>query len=291
MRTVFSSHADVCHAFAQNDQDYGRGSNVYFDDGVLYSYGRHFAMAAFDKKDSNLVYFTTRGYSPSTSKHLSIARSALSHYDKIYCYDPEKARDGNHRDNLDNFEARAKWVAQSLPRSRKPEIYLNEIASIRSEFEAYIEHFKIAKKHYKNFVYLFIQSKDGGTEATEKERKAQARERKRQEKLLKKQHEEQVAMFRNFEREMVTTNLGLSFLRYNAETERIETSQRVHIPLETARRFYSWIKKTVAEGGCTDCEEKILQYKVTSVDDKFLQVGCHKIRYSEVLELGKQLFE
>ena len=291
MRTRLSSHSEVCHVFAARQQEYGAASRVFFEGDVLYSYGRHFPMAAFSNKGSNVVYFTTRGYSSSTSKHLSYARSALSHFDIIYCYDPFSAREGNHSKNLEDFENRAKYPAQKLVRARKPEIYLSEIASIRAEFEAYVEHFKIAKKYYKKFVYLFIQSKEGGTEATEKERKAIEREKRRREKQARIDNAAEIEEFMNFERARIYTRIGIDYLRYNPTNEMIETSQAVRIDKSEAERLYKWVLRTIEQGGCTGCNEIVDgMYKVSSVSKEFFTVGCHTIPMSEVYRVGKQLF-
>lgn len=77
MRKVFSNHHEVCHVWAQQKQSEGKASRIFFEDKSIYSYGRHFEMARF--VDANTVFITTRGYSASTSKHLSLVRGAVSH--------------------------------------------------------------------------------------------------------------------------------------------------------------------------------------------------------------------
>lgn len=75
MKTVFSNYM-VAHVWAQQTQSEGRGSNFYFRDATIYSYGPHFPVASFVK---GRVLFNSGSYSVSTSKHIGYARNALSH--------------------------------------------------------------------------------------------------------------------------------------------------------------------------------------------------------------------
>lgn len=81
MKTVFSNQ-ELFHIYASGTQSHGRSSNgnVYFESGVLYSYGKHFPIA-LEYGDKYL--FTNDSYSVTTSKHVSQARSALRHRDCI----------------------------------------------------------------------------------------------------------------------------------------------------------------------------------------------------------------
>jgi len=81
MKTVFSNQ-ELFHIYASGTQSHGRSSNgnVYFENGVLYSYGKHFPIA-MEYGDKYL--FTNDSYSVTTSKHVSQARSALRHRDCI----------------------------------------------------------------------------------------------------------------------------------------------------------------------------------------------------------------
>lgn len=292
MRKVFSSHSEVCHVFASRSQDEGRASNVFFEGDTLYSYGYHFPMATFSE-NGQTVYFTTQGYSVSTSKHLGYARSALSHFDFIYCYDPKAARDGRHAKNLQNFNDLAKEQAYKLRNARKPEIYLNEIAYLRGQFETYCEHFKIkqTKKLIKSLPYLFIESKEGGQKATEKEARAMERARKEQAKREAARHAEELAEFKAFERQRMYSRNGFDYLRFNKVTNVIETSQGMRIEIEEAERVYKLVQVAIERGGCTNCGRVDDRYIIKSISSEFLVVGCHNIPISEVLTVGKELFE
>lgn len=82
MKKVFGSHNQLAHVWAQQNapEGYSSDKRMFFDGPTLYSYGRHYAIAMFstDKKGNPVVLFNSSGYSPSTGKHTSIARRAVS---------------------------------------------------------------------------------------------------------------------------------------------------------------------------------------------------------------------
>ena len=292
MKKVFSSNSEVCHVFASQTQDEGRSHTVFFEDGVLYSYGRHFPMAVFSE-DNKTVYFTTRSYSSSTSQHLGYAGHALNHFPKVYCFDPEQAKKGYHSGNLKNFNQMAKGSAMKLRNAHKPEIYLNQIAGQKQSFTKYCEHFKIrlTKKLQNKLPHLFIESKDGGKIATEKEVRAIAKENKERIKREAQQHAIELKDFRNFECLRMYNRNGFDYLRYNKERNKIETSQGITIDTIEAKRVYKLVLASIDRGGCTDCGTIDNIYKINSVSSEFLVVGCHNIPISEVVSIGQLLFK
>ncbi len=81
MKTVFDNSM-TAHVWAQNSQYEGRShnGNFYFEDRVIYSYGRHFPIArhTFTKQGKPCVLFTTDHYSSSTSQHMNCVSGALN---------------------------------------------------------------------------------------------------------------------------------------------------------------------------------------------------------------------
>lgn len=113
--TIMTNY-EICKAFAAGKKnsyvsDY---SNIFFegDDAarVLYSYGHHFPIA---KIEGGVCYFTTRGYSHSTAKHINLAESALSGYKKIYCPVP-----GNSRESFKYWEKDLQGLERELITAR-----------------------------------------------------------------------------------------------------------------------------------------------------------------------------
>jgi len=82
-RTVFGTHANLAHTWAQQSFSVGYSADrrMYFEGDTIYSYGRHYPMARFtsliDAKGRRIVLFKDDGYSVSTAKHRNHTSSAL----------------------------------------------------------------------------------------------------------------------------------------------------------------------------------------------------------------------
>lgn len=303
MKTVLNK-SDVAHYWAHQRQDNGRvsGGNFYFEGKTIYSYGSHFPIATL--QDDNKVLMTTRGYSNTTSKHLYAVRSAISHKTIIWCYDPNQASDGIHSQNINHFEAVAKESAMKLPKSKKPEIYLSEIAGQKRLLMDYVEHFKLKPKAYKHLHYINIVTKDGAIIATEKEHKQILKDKKEREKAnalrIAAQIEKEettllewrkfTGQFKNAQVKPYIYALTGTFLRFNKASQQVETSKNIQIPVKMSERFYKWLKHQLTKGGCNgECEHKILGYDVDHVNSEGIKVGCHDVSWTEINAMAKKL--
>ncbi len=79
MKTVFSSNAQLSHAWANQTQETGKGSNMYFNGNVIYSYGSHYEIAQIViTPNGQRVYFVnSNGYSNTTAKHTNHVWKAI----------------------------------------------------------------------------------------------------------------------------------------------------------------------------------------------------------------------
>ena len=80
-KTVFGSHSQTAHIWAQGRHSQGRASDgrMFFRGRVLYSYGTHFALGIVilgAQGEPVLTLLNDSGYSPSTGKHKGHARQA-----------------------------------------------------------------------------------------------------------------------------------------------------------------------------------------------------------------------
>lgn len=296
------SESTVSHLWAHQTQTEARNARntFYFHGDTIYSYGGHFPIAIHYK---DKVLFTTRTYSNTTAGHKYAVKSVVSHKDIIYCLNVKDAKGGDHGANLQDFNNEAKNIAFKLATARKPEIYLNQILEQKKLFETYIEFFKIKVNGPKKYPYLFIVSKDGSQKATEKERKAIAAANKKREAERKilldrnlKEDKEKIENWRTFETyyghltTLYLTVLKGTYLRFNAEKQTIETSKGISIPVKVAARIYKQYTKILNSGGCDgDCDIKILDYRVNSINAAGLVVGCHNIEVSEIEAIKQYL--
>jgi hypothetical protein len=145
-------------------------------------------------------------------------------------------------------------------------------------------------------IKLEITSKAEIIEIVAKEKAIKAEIEAKKEKEQQKEINKQIKKFRAFERFNL---LGFpiyskySYLRYNEATQRIETSQRIEIPLEAAKRLYKTIKQALKDINNPTSETlenlKILDYSVKNLQKDFIEIGCHKIEMKEINKIAKTL--
>lgn len=82
------NNKQVAQAWASQERASGRGSNLYFESGVIYSYGKHFPIARIvPGPDEPVVLFTTKSYSAITARHILLASIASLHMKRLYVDD------------------------------------------------------------------------------------------------------------------------------------------------------------------------------------------------------------
>src|ERR1017187_4150017 len=71
---------EISHLWAHSTQSSARNQygNLFFENGIIYSYGHHFPIAKHvESVAGEAVFFTTRTYSSTTVKHCHSVRSAI----------------------------------------------------------------------------------------------------------------------------------------------------------------------------------------------------------------------
>lgn len=286
MKTVFTDISQVAHLWANQLQESARNSgNYYFNGDAIYSYGSHFMIAKHhENKKGNVILFTTRSYSNTTAKQIGVTRAACSHKDLIYCKNPNGS---SHSENFDNWAVNMQSSAKSLVNARKPEKYLNDIAVFYNEAKTYADYFSL--KIPKDIIVLSkIGNKDEYFKLATKQAALKLKEEKRNKLKLQKQHAEALVKWRTLETNRLAVYDGYSYLRVT-DKNRIQTSQNVDIPMQIAKDFYDYILNTIETGGCTDCNKKLMDFNVTSIDKNLVVVGCHKTTMQEIKGIANQL--
>lgn len=296
MKNVLNK-SEVAHYWANQIQQQGSVSakNFYFEGKTIYSYGSHFPIACISDR-LGYVLITTRSYSNTTASHISEVKSAASHKELIYCYNPLEALKGNHDENIGKFELTARQISYNLPKSTKPIKYLNRIAEQKAMLMKYVEFFNLKTSLLKKLHYINIVTKEGAIKATEKELKQQAKQQKEAE-LKRLEHQKQqleadklrLSQWRKFQKQYKTeafirlSVLEESYLRINKTNQTIETSKDITIPIKIAERYYNWLKKQLTKGGCDEnCGYKILKYNVEQVNKEGVIIGCHNVKWDEI---------
>lgn len=269
MRKVFNNASDVIHLFANRVQDEARCGNVYFDEpNKIYSYGRHYLLGEFVAK--GVIVINDKGYSSTTSRHISQLSQATSHLVRYYTSETD----------LQTVLGTLRKNAQSLKTARKPEIYIEPSLALFDRLNSFIDvvgRLGMRKDiDYKEILTLIDAIKSDPRNSSEvvlKNAKLRAkREQARLLKLVKVERREFYAHKRHY----LTIRSGIDYLRISKDGTCIETSQRVDVTLQEARRVLLLIDSGRAIGETVNGH-----YTITACNGT-LVVGCHNIERSEI---------
>lgn len=290
MRYNLANHNEVAHFWANKVQEEGAGANMFFERGIIYSYDRHFAIAKH--YDNNLILFTTRGYSVTTSGHMSQVRSAIPYGTNIiYCHNVENPKDEDNLKNaISDIEDNLKKAIKA--RQRKQE-YLNNAEATYNQLHQLIKIFNI--KGWKVPVYDFFNPETVTAMITERNKKADAK-RKRQEAKQRKQDKldmiELLDDIKDWKEDKTMSCYHMKhkrllhqlpdFCRINGNI--VETTQSANAPLKEVKIALKLIKAGKPVKGM-----KLGHYTVISYDKEVLTIGCHKFQQSELDYLMKEL--
>jgi hypothetical protein len=271
MRKVFQSNYEAIHTFAQRTHPEGRNQSrsVFFEGDKIYSYGYHYLLGEF--LDANTILINDKGYSNSTSKHISILSGATSQYktrvDIDYIY--------NHVFN---------YLKPKLAKARKPQKYTSEIFSLWNSLNEYITERKETKtrrrKEYKQLLKFVDSLQDINTLKSLREwaKKEKEKKQRKEKRTLK----EKLNKFYKYEIDFFRVG-NLDYLRRSENGQYIETSQGVKIDIDEARRYYK-----ILSSGANMRGEKISHYITKSFND-LLTIGCHNISKEQINRISKLL--
>lgn len=286
MRTVLANHSQVAHYWANNVQDHGRAGNVFFEDGKIYSYGKHFCIARH--LGHGTVAMTKGRYSVSTAKHISLVRSASSHLHKVYCHDPDAFAAWNRRRALEQVES--ELLASHKPRIRQATRDGHKAKALQNalEFNAYLQ--ALPEHEKEGILPIDTSGLDAlhGTLALQAKEKAEREKKEREERAAREA--ERIAAWREYK----TDGHGLwnspPALRISKDSTRIETSKGAEIPVLCARRLWPVVLDTMSQGKSIFPGIKLGVYTLNEIKaNGSIKVGCHDIAFSELQGIAKQL--
>lgn len=291
MKKVFSSHNEVAHIWASQSQNEGRGGNIHFDDGVIYSYGRHFPVARFAPEFGNIALFTDRGYSSSTGKHKSIIRGAIpSTYQVIYCDDPTRGLEhnlGRWRSTVERL--RADFSTKTLRISRGN--IAVEIFKTCESAIVYCMALKIAAPDWtdetndemtaRDYVYALAKAREVKKEAARVER----------ERLAAIDAGDRLAMWQDGQ------NVPQNGFIYCATAlrlkgDQIQTSRGANIPVADALKLWPLLVRAKNSGKTLEAglhQINLGAYRFNSFDGATLIVGCHSIGWDQLEKMAVEL--
>lgn len=160
MRTVFSTHFQVAHVWAQQQQEFGISGSLYFEGNTIYSYGHHFPISTIVKniEGESAYVFNSNHYSSSTAKHkYAVCRAIPSNatmFTNQGCYFPEIRTEGkrtfyNHYDDAVKFVIeRLNGIVSLIQKQQKARSkdYADEICDMVNTMNSWIGFWTIDKE-------------------------------------------------------------------------------------------------------------------------------------------------
>lgn len=288
MKKYFKDQAECAHAWAHGLYSEGYASNFFFDDAVIYSYGRHFPIAYLDGHN---VFFTLQSRSLSTTNHKNIVLSAISHKNIVFVeqvptYAEQINSTGWIRSNINYWTDRIRAALTDLAAHPRRKSLLREIETDQYRLQIFLQTLQIDITD--SLQTLLEKPTIAGIDAFVK-----AFDKKRNAELLNKHRQELKDWKKGVRREVATIYIpgidpNQAYLRINKKASQIETSKGIKVPFELAKRFWHFIQGQLPQG-CNPCKYSILDYKVDHINTKEIKVGCHTISMKEVRSVVKRM--
>ena len=317
IKQVFSSKDKIAHLWAHQSQEHARnsGNSFYFNNKSIYSYGSHFEIARIvtpeehkNKDYGTLVLWYDHSYSRTTAEQQNAVSYAIpNHYTRInvdkmpYGY---RYRDNDYSKEKETFVNNVREHIKSVEELAKKQLRARKYDYTR-EINSHIEHavnltniFKLKsklKKSEKELIYSdnpldILLSEDAIKKIKENKRKSiEAEKRKKARELA--EAKEGIEKWRNHETSYCPYVAG--YLLRVKDSETIETSRRAEVPMDDAKKLWKLVQHVVETGQQWKRNGKTFEIGVYSVDlihsSGDMVVGCHKIEYSEMLNLATKL--
>jgi hypothetical protein len=296
MRTKFNN-SELTHVWANQTQTHGKGSSMFFEYDSIYSYGYHFKIAQHitNKEEQKAIFFNDRSYSNTTNKHQNLVWRSIPEnvpfFRVVSFYNDINYATSTHKENITHYINEAERLQGLTIRANKLKMgYLNQFQNQIDIIEKYCEFFNIDTFDLFNPIlgngltlqerYNTLISWNVEYYSSNELKKWQERKKQNDLKALEKAKEdakEKIEAFRQFKISSIYANLGHYLLRYNKETDNIETSGGVKMSKDLFLSAYQrLINNELIKGQHVD------RYTFNGVVGEIVSVGCHKIPMTEI---------
>jgi hypothetical protein len=280
MKRVFRNSSEVIHVFAQRTQDEGKCSNVFFHGDKIYSFGHHYLLGEFRTNANGelAIVINDKGYSATTSEHIWQLRAGTRQYKQFFTkgVNPELV--------LPELET----LAYKLQNARKPELYILPAEAL---FKSYMEfqgwngetnNIEFDRK-IKELIKVFRGESYGEylTRQMEIILKAQGEKIRREKLALKKSLKD----FFDHKIDSVYRTTDEDYCRISKDGTRVETTQRVVVPIGEARLLYTMIKAG------RDIKGHVIDGWTVIGLNGVLRIGCHRINRKNMVKIGEQILK
>jgi hypothetical protein len=282
MKTVFSSHSEVCHVWANNTDlnAYGRASNIFFEGDKIYSYGRHYILGKkFIHEGREITFLNKKSFSNSTSKHQNHLKNAINGLTFSINFPNNSTFEIGHLGQVRrDLEDEIKGLIKKQLRARTNDYYIREISSKAFLITSLTECFPdiVAPINLVEIEGYREASLYAASLTNNREQREQAKKAKKQE-----QEQKYLNQWLNGSYNGQLYNLPVH-LRLSDGT--IETSHGAKVPLKESLILFNDIR----EG--KDCKgRKIGSYTVIETTLDYVKIGCHVINWEIINQFFNRL--
>lgn len=286
MKTLFTNSM-LCHTWANQLQNFGKGSSMYFEGNIIYSYGNHYEIAQIVEAPNleKVFFINSNGYSNTTAKHTSHVWRSIPDNFKVFKVP---------------FKITSSYYSGSRVQSFKveylPEIIESMLLMSKNHFtdqinaRSYFGHFASGSMLYENIIeickifnipvpvrpsnYLDAQIKADQLRETQTQRQEQKEAKELQKNL------ELLAKWLNYEYNGTLYNIPVH-LRVSKDGKLIETTKGAKVDFSAALRLLSKLRNNENVHG-----EKIDGFTVIENNDQKLKIGCHEIDWAIINRLN-----
>lgn len=296
MKTKFNN-SELTHVWANQTQSHGTGSNMFFEHETIYSYGYHFKLAQFvnNKEGQRCVFLNDKSYSNTTNKHQSLVWRSIPanipFFHVVSFFHDIDASSLAHKENLTHYINEAERLQGLTIRANKLKMGLLNQLNIQldiinkyclffnietlGQFDPILGNGLTLQERY-NKVNAWAVDYTNSDQLKKWQQKQKENELKAKEKAREKA-KESIEAFRQFKISSIYANLGHYLLRYNKDSQMVETSGGVKIHgLIFIKAYNRLISGELKQG------QHVGDFRFNGIDDDIVSVGCHKIPMTEI---------
>jgi len=293
MRKVLRNHDEVAHIWAQQSQQEGRASNVFFYGKTIYSYGEHFPIARFEKK--NVVLMNSETYSVSTSKHATIVLRALDLDTVKVFHVPNTGSEREKPYHFGNVKSYFKEFERFLDKASRARgnysYYLSWAKASREDALEYCKTFR-CKRYLKKFDFDFDFDSDSVKEKVFKIKTREKENEARRAALLESALKKGVIQWRDGKNVLIH-QYHKTLLRLSTDGKTVETSKRAYFPIEDAKRAIRFVKAVVKKGKPWERNGERFKIGIYQLDTVSacgdVKAGCHRVKFEEIERLSNEI--
>jgi hypothetical protein len=278
MKKVFSGHASLSHAWANQTHPIGKANSMFFDGPVIYSWGYHYEIARFiDAPNGEKVCFiNSNGYSNSTGKHTNHVANAIPKnitkffvpfvIDGGYWHKSQTVKIDQLPSIINKIMLNIDSLIEKQLNARSKFYYFNSIYSFYNQVLNICELFNIEKP------VLPVNWFEAETKANFLRNTEQDRQKAKEQKELKKSIE-LLEKWQKHEFNGQLYNIPVH-LRISKDGQLIETTKGAKVEFSKAVELYNRLKRNENVNGY-----KIDGFTVLENNSEAVKIGCHVINW------------